>query len=70
MPFKKDSGKRESEVYCSYCFHNGALVCPELNLKQFKKMCAANMLKQGMNKRLVQFYTFMIGFAPCWKNKK
>ncbi|MDE0151713.1 MAG: zinc ribbon domain-containing protein [Bdellovibrionales bacterium] len=68
MPFKNDPGSRESDIYCSYCFKNGALMCPEMYLKAFQKMCYQQMTKRGMNKWLAGFYAFTIRFAPYWKN--
>jgi len=68
MPFKQDSGKRESDIYCSYCFRDGSLVCLEIGLKDFQKMCYQQMTKRGMNKWLAGLYTFAIRFAPYWKN--
>ena len=70
MPFKQDTGKRESDLYCSYCFKNGEFVYKGADLKEFKKYCYEAMLKRGINKYLAKFYTFLIGFAPYWKKIK
>ena len=69
MPFNKDSGERESDLYCSYCFKDGKFVYQGDDLSEFKKYCYEAMVEKGTNKYLAKFYTFMISFAPYWKNK-
>lgn len=69
MPFHKDPGVRESDRYCSFCFQNGHLMYEGNDLKEFQKACYEGMLRRGTNKYLAKFYTFMIRFAPRWKNK-
>lgn len=66
MPFAKDTGKRESEHYCSYCFKDGKL-CYEGDLKGFQKICYEAMRKNGTGFIMAHFYTFMIRFAPRWR---
>ena len=68
MPFTKDTGVRENEHYCSYCFRDRKL-CYEGDLKSFQKICYAQMRKDGINPLLATFYTFMIRFAPRWRTK-
>lgn len=70
MPFKKDKGERESEVYCSYCFKNGELSYKGDNIKLFQEHCYQSMLKNGANQYLAKFYTLLIPFAPHWKKLK
>jgi hypothetical protein len=70
MPFSKDVGHRESPNYCSLCFKNGKLCYEGNDLKEFQKVCYESMIKNGTNKFLAKFYTFMIKFAPRWKNRK
>ena len=69
MPFHKDQGKRESEMYCSLCFKNGKLCYEGDNLKEFQKICYESMLAHGINKLAAKFYTFCIRFAPRWKKR-
>ena len=69
MPFAKDPGQRESEKYCSLCFKNGRLCYEGNNLKEFQKVCYQSMRERGINPLLAKFYTFMIRFAPRWRNK-
>lgn len=70
MPFKKDTGSRESDQYCSYCFKNGERTYKGSDVQEFKKYCYENMIKKGMNKYLAKFYSLFIPFAPYWKSKK
>ncbi len=68
MPFAKDLGTRDSDRYCSLCFQNGKLCYEGTDLKEFKKICYASMRARGTNPVLASLFTFMIGFAPRWKN--
>ncbi len=68
MPFDKDTGKRESDKYCSLCFKDGKL-CYEGDLKTFQKICYDAMVKSGMNPFKAKLFAFMIRFAPRWKNQ-
>ena len=69
MPFSKDTGVRESDQYCSLCFHGGKL-CYGGDLKGFQNVCYENMIKSGMNKWQAKLYAWMIQFAPRWKRGK
>lgn len=68
MPFKKDTGTRESDKYCSLCYKNGELCYKGNDLKEFQKISYENMVKGGMNKFQAKVFTWMIRFAPRWKN--
>ena len=69
MPFKKDSGKRESDIYCSLCFKNRELLYKGTDLKEFKQICRWGMAERGINQLLASFHTFLVGFAPRWRKK-
>jgi hypothetical protein len=69
MPFSKDTGTRESEKYCSLCYKDGKLCYEGNDVKEFQKVCYESMIRGGTNKYLAKFYTWMIQFAPRWKNK-
>jgi len=69
MPFNKDPGNRESDIYCSLCFKNGELLYKGGDLTEFKKLCYHKMRERGINKYPAKLYTFMIGFAPRWRKK-
>lgn len=70
MPFVKDTGKRESDKYCSKCFGDGKLRYEGNNVKEFQKMAYEGMIADGMNKWKAKLFTWMIKFAPRWKNQK
>ena len=66
MPFSADTGKRESDKYCSLCYQNGKFMY-EGDLKGFQKVVYDAMRKRGMNPLKAWFFTAMIRFAPRWK---
>lgn len=70
MPFSKDPGHRESDRYCSYCFKDGKLCYEGDDVKKFQEVAYQSMKQQGMNSLKAKFFTFMIKFAPRWKNIK
>ena len=70
MPFRKDTGVRESEIYCSYCFKNGKLCYEGNSLPEFQKICFENMRKTGVPLLPAKLYTFMIKYAPRWKDSE
>ena len=70
MPFSKDPGKRESDTYCSLCFKNGKLCYEGNNLKEFQRVCYLKMREDGLNPVKATFFSFMIRFAPRWRQKK
>ncbi|MCA9355320.1 hypothetical protein KC865_02105 [Candidatus Kaiserbacteria bacterium] len=70
MPFSQDKGNRENENYCSYCFKGGSLVYKGDSLQEFKKQSYEGMINNGVPKYQAKFFTWMIGFAPHWKDKK
>ncbi len=69
MPFKKDSGKREADLYCSYCFKDGEMVYKGTDINEFKQCCYKAMIERGINKYFAKFYSFLIPFAPYWRKK-
>jgi hypothetical protein len=71
MPFKKDpkGAGRESEKYCSYCFHDGKLAYEGNDLKEFKKAMVDAIVARGESRIMAHIYAFMSGFAPRWKGQ-
>lgn len=69
MPFAKDTGKRESDKYCSYCFQNGAFVYKGDSLKEFQEQSYQAMLNGGMHPLKAKLFSWSIRFAPRWKKK-
>jgi hypothetical protein len=66
MPFSKDPGQRENDMYCSLCFQNGKLRY-EGDLKGFQKAAYQGMRQRGMSLLMAKLFTFLIRFAPRWK---
>jgi len=69
MPLSKDTGHRESEIYCSHCFKDGQLV-GGTDFKEFQKRSYEAMVKDGMNPLVAKFFAWMIRSAPRWKAQK
>jgi hypothetical protein len=69
MPFAKDPGQRESERYCSLCYKDGRLQYEGDDLKEFQRVVYQSMRSRGTGALKAKFYTFMVRFAPRWKNK-
>lgn len=69
MPFSKDTGVRESDRYCSLCFKDGKLCYEGNDLKEFQKIVYESMCSKGSNALFAWFATYMIRFAPRWRNK-
>ena len=71
MPFYKDpmGEKRESPLYCSYCFSNGTLNYEGADLKEFQDIVYKAMRARGVSWPMAKMYTWMIRFAPRWRKK-
>lgn len=67
MPFKNDTGTRESDKYCSKCFSGGKLNGEGMSLRKFQKMSYKRMRAEGMGKMKAKIFAWMIRFAPRWK---
>lgn len=67
MPFSKDTGMRENERYCSYCFTNGKLCYEGSDVKGFKKAMVDAMVARGESRFKAKLCAFMAGFAPRWR---
>ena len=67
MPFSKDTGIREHEKYCSYCFNNGKLCYEGTDVKEFKKAMIDAIVARGEPLWKAKIFAFMAGFAPRWK---
>ena len=69
MPFSKDTGVRESEKYCSYCFNNGKLCYEGNDVREFKKAMVREIVARGEPAWKAKLFAFMAGFAPRWKGQ-
>ncbi len=74
MPLNKDpagggtnaDGSR-SELYCSYCYQDGAFMNPDMDVKEFQAFCVAQMKKQGMPGFIAWLFTRGIPKLQRWK---
>lgn len=67
MPFDKDTGIRESDIYCSLCYKDGKLCYEGNDLKEFQNRVYQKMRENGLGYGKAKFYTWIIRFAPRWK---
>ena len=67
MPFSKDTGMRESDVYCSQCFRNGALTYTGTDRVMFQQLSYQAMVNKGFPKWKASLFAFLIRFAPRWR---
>lgn len=69
MPFSQDPGTRDTENYCSYCHHDGEFSYKGNDVNEFKAETFKAMREKGISWPLAKFFTFMIGFAPHWRQR-
>ena len=67
MPLSKDTDNRESDKYCSYCYHGGKLVYEGTDVKEFQKFSYKSMVQKGMNPLKAKILVYFMKFAPRWK---
>ena len=54
MPFSKDTGNRESENHCSYCFKNGDILFKGTDVHEFNEPLV-NLLSRQWHCRVAMF---------------
>ncbi len=69
MPFDKDPGVRESDIYCSLCYQNEELMYKGTDRKEFQDIVYKSMRSRGEGWWFSHFAVFMIRFAPRWRTK-
>lgn len=64
MPLTKDpeGGGRnadgsKSDLYCSYCYQDGAFLQPDMDVKTFQAFCVQQMKTQGLPGPLAWLFT-------------
>lgn len=67
MPLAMSQKPVEKENYCSYCFTSGEFVYKGSDIKEFKKITYSALRANGAKRMTAWFYTWMISFAPHWK---
>lgn len=70
MPLYKDPGPRESDIYCSFCYQNGAFTYQGTDRKEFEKIVYAQLRARQMNPIVAKMMVFIIRFLPRWEAKK
>ncbi len=70
MPLAKDplGEKRESAIYCSYCFRDGKLCYEGTDVKEFKRAMIKAIVARGEGRLKAYVFAFMAGFAPRWNS--
>jgi hypothetical protein len=67
MPLKMSPTPPEKENYCSYCFKDGEFTYKGNDVKEFQQITYRAMREKGIGFIQAKFFTWMIGFAPHWK---
>lgn len=70
MPLYKDAGPRESSIYCSFCYQNGAFTYQGTDRKEFERLVYAHLRERGMNPLVARAMVFIIRFLPRWEKKR
>ena len=75
MPMSKDPGHGGtnadgsiSEMYCSYCYKEGAYTQPDFTAKDMQKFCKGKMKEMGFPGFLAGFFTLGIPKLERWKS--
>lgn len=76
MPLAKDpegggtnADGTKSQLYCSYCFDNGAFRDSCTDAKEFQKLVRKKMRESGMNRVLAWFLTLGIPRLGRWNRE-
>jgi hypothetical protein len=64
-----ENNGQKSAQYCKYCYQDGKIQYDKNDIKEFQNLCYEGMLKNGMWKPRAWYYSWLIQFAPYWKNK-
>jgi hypothetical protein len=59
----------KSELYCSYCYQDGAFVGGEMTVEEFQEHCRKIMIECGHNKFTAWLFTRGMKRLGRWKNK-
>lgn len=75
MPMKNDpkhggsnADGSQSELYCSYCYQDGAFTQPDLTVTEMQVFCKAKMKEMGFPGLLAGFFTKGMHRLERWKN--
>jgi hypothetical protein len=74
MPLSKDpenggtnADGSKSEMYCSYCYQEGAFTQPDFSVDEMKKFCKEKMKEMGFPGFIAGFFTMGIPKLERWK---
>jgi hypothetical protein len=74
MPLKRDpnGGSKNTdgtinELYCSYCYMDGAFINPTNNVKEFQELCRLKMIEGGHNKLMAWLFSRGMSRLGRWK---
>jgi hypothetical protein len=62
---EKDGTK--SDLYCKYCYANGAFTDPDMTLERMKEIAKAEMKKQNLPQPIIQKSLEMLPGLKRWK---
>ena len=62
---EKDGAK--SELYCKYCYSNGAFTDPDMTLERMKEIARTEMKKQHLPENIIQLSMNMLPGLKRWK---
>ena len=61
-------GSKNSE-YCKYCYQNGALIEPDMDLEKMKSIVTTQMQKMNLLKDIIQKSLNSLPYLKRWQNK-
>lgn len=56
-----------SDVYCSYCYQNGAFTQPDITAKEMQAFCYDKIREMGQPKLIAWFFTRPIPKLARWR---
>ena len=62
---EKDGAK--SELYCKYCYANGAFTDPDMTLERMQEIARTEMKKQNLPQNIIQQSMAMLPGLKRWK---
>lgn len=74
MPFSQDPGGggterdgSKSDLYCSYCYQDGAFTQPDFTAKEMQAFCLEKMKEQGMWSPIAWIFSRGIPKLERWR---
>lgn len=60
---------QKSELYCKYCYKDGAFTNPEMTLEQMKKNCEDQLKQQNIPSDILVQSLTMLPLLKRWNNR-